>query len=48
MTTPTPFPVVAFTSTMIGLVLFALCLALQPLLWTDAVPSAAALASTHN
>ena len=42
-----PIPVVATTATMIGLVLLALALALQPLLWADPVPSASVLAASR-
>ena len=40
----TPIPVVA---TLVGLVLLALALALQPLLWADPVPSASVLAASR-
>ena len=45
--TATPLPVVATTATLIGLVLLAMALALQPLLWSDVVPSASVLAASR-
>jgi len=40
-----PIPLLAVGA---GLVLLALALALQPLTWSDPVPSAAELATAHN
>lgn len=45
--TDTPLPVVATTATIIGLVMLAMALALQPLLWSDVVPSASVLAASR-